>query len=88
MIDQHYQKTSQVDLAKWALSMAKHIFDLAKIDYRSINSVIEGFQVNESWQLGKISVHHLRQSGFKIHNFARECEMKCLKPHLELLGMR
>ncbi len=86
VIDQLYQKTNQVDLAKWSLSIAKHVFTLAKIDYRLIRSVIEGFQINELWQLGEVSVHHLRQSAFKIHKLARECENEMHQTALRVAG--
>lgn len=32
-IDELYEKTNQVNLAKWSLLMAKHVLDIVGIDY-------------------------------------------------------
>ena len=66
-IDEAYEKVSQVDLAKWSLLMAKHILDIADIDYNLIDAIVNGFKVNELWQTGKARMYDVRQAGFKIH---------------------
>jgi len=38
-IDELYEKTCQIDLAKWSLLMAKHILDIAGINYHSIDEI-------------------------------------------------
>jgi hypothetical protein len=54
-IDELYEKASQVDLAKWSLSIAKHILDIVGIDYNSVDDIVDGFHTNELWQLDKAS---------------------------------
>ena len=73
-IDELNEKVSQVDLAKWSLLLAKHILDIAAIDYHSIDEIVDGFHVNELWQVGQARMHDVRQAGFKVHKLARECE--------------
>ncbi|WOO87737.1 hypothetical protein RZE82_02050 [Mollicutes bacterium LVI A0039] len=73
-IDELYKKTSQINLAKWSLSIAKHILDIVDIDYNAIDQITEGFHTNELWQLGNARMHEVRQAGFKIHKVARECD--------------
>lgn len=62
-IDALYEKTSHVDLAKWSLSIAKHIFNSANIDYNVIEAVTNGFMVNELWQSGNARVHERACNG-------------------------
>ena len=44
-IDELNEKMSQVDLAKWSLLLAKHILDIAAIDYHSIDEIKKFFLV-------------------------------------------
>lgn len=85
-IDEVYEKMSQVDLAKWSLLLAKHILDIVGIDYNSVYEIVEGFNVNELWQVGKARMHDVRQAGFKIHKLARECESEIKKTALRVAG--
>jgi hypothetical protein len=85
-IDELYEKISQVDLAKWSLLMAKHILDIADIDYNSIDAIVDGFMVNELWQTGNARMHDVRQAGFKIHKIARECESEIKKTAFRVTG--
>lgn len=85
-IDEVYEKMSQVDLAKWSLLLAKHILDIAGIDYNSVDEIVEGFNVNELWQIGKARMHDVRQAGFKIHKLARKCESEIKKTALRVAG--
>jgi len=85
-IDELYEKMSQVDLAKWSLLMAKHILDIADIDYNSIDAIVAGFIVNEFWQAGKARMHDVRQSGFEIHKIVRECDSEIKKTALRVAG--
>ena len=77
---------SQVDLAKWSLLLTKHILDIVGIDYNSVDEIVEGFNVNQLWQVGKAKVHDVRQAGFKIHKLARECESEIKKTALRVAG--
>lgn len=85
-IDELYEKISQVDLAKWSLIMAKHILNIADIDYNSIDAIVDGFIVNELWQTGNVRMHDVRQAGFKIHKIARECECEIKKTAFRVTG--
>ncbi|SIN90828.1 hypothetical protein SAMN05878443_0428 [Carnobacterium alterfunditum] len=85
-IDELYEKMSQVNLAKWSLSIAKHILDIVGIDYNLIADVADGFQINELWQLDKAGMHDVRQAGFKIHKLARECDDEIQKTALRVAG--
>jgi len=85
-IDELYEKTSQIDLAKWSLSIAKHILDIVGIDYNLIADIADGFQINELWQLDKAGMHDVRQAGFKIHKLARECDDEIRKTALRVAG--
>ncbi|WP_035054925.1 putative immunity protein [Carnobacterium pleistocenium] len=85
-IDKLYEKTDQVDLAKWSLSIAQHILDIVNIDYNSVDDIAIGFQTNELWQWHKASMHDVRQAGFKIHKLARECDDEIQKTALRVAG--
>jgi hypothetical protein len=85
-IDELYEKTKQVDLAKWSILMAKHILEVSEIDYHTIEEVVDGFIVNELWQTGKVRMHDVRQAGFKIHKIARECDLEIMKTALRTTG--
>ena len=73
-LDQIYENIEQVILAKWALSLAKHILRMASIEYTSIEEITNGFQTNELWQEGKARMFDVRQAGFKIHRLAKESD--------------
>lgn len=85
-IDQLYERTNQVDLAKWSLSIAKHILELVEIDYLSIDEIVNGFKINELWQEGKSRIHDVRQAGFKIHKIARESDSEIKRTALRVVG--
>lgn len=85
-IDELYEKTNQVDLAKWSLLMAKRILDIVGIDYHSVDEVVNGFKVNELWQIGEARMHDVRQAGFKIHKVARESNSEIKKTALRVVG--
>ena len=46
-IDAIYEKADQVSLAKWSLSIAKHILEIVDINYKYVDEIINGFKVNE-----------------------------------------
>jgi len=86
MIDNLYEATSQVHLAKWSLSIAKHSLDLVGIQYESVDIILEGFEVNEMWQSGKARMHDIRKSGFRIHKLARETNNILHQTALRVVG--
>ena len=85
-IDEIYEKMDQINIAKWSLSMAKHILEIVNIDYNSINEIKEGFRINELWQIEKARIHDVRQAGFKIHKIARESDLEINKTALRVVG--
>ena len=85
-IDELYEKTNQVDLAKWSLLMAKHILDIVDIDYHSVEEIVNGFKVNELWQIGEARMYDVRQAGFKIHKLARDSDSEIKKTALRVVG--
>ncbi|MTI46367.1 putative immunity protein [Sporosalibacterium faouarense] len=85
-IDELYEKTNQIDLAKWSLLIAKHILDIVNIDYHLIDEIIDGFKVNELWQIGEARMYDVRQAGFKIHKIARESNSEIKKTALRVAG--
>ena len=85
-IDELYENTNQVDLAKWSLLMAKHILDIADIDYHLVEEIVNGFRVNELWQIGEARMYDVRKAGFKIHKAARESDSEIKKTALRVVG--
>lgn len=85
-IDALYEIMDPINIAKWSLSLAKHILIEANIDYESIDEIIEGFRINELWQDNKARMHDVRQAGFKIHKIARECDSELKKTALRVAG--
>jgi len=75
-IDELYEKTEQVYLAKWACSMFKRILKKVNIDYTSIDEFVNGYKVNEEWQNGKVRMYDVRQVGFSANRIARDCKDK------------
>ena len=72
-IDELYEQANQVDLSKWAINCAKRVLPLAEFEKTDLLFVEKGFRIVELWQIGKASVHEVRQAGFKIHELARHC---------------
>ena len=70
-LDKIYESSSQVDLAKQSISLAKHIFYTIKVDYKNNNVVLNGFKVNENWQIGEARMYDVRLAGFKVHELAK-----------------
>lgn len=66
--------------------MAKHVLDIVGIDYHSVEEIVNGFKVNELWQIGETRMHDVRQAGFKIHKVARESYSGIKKIALRVVG--
>ncbi len=81
-----YQTTNQILLAKWSISISKHILSLIDIDYETVDIIKEGFYINELWQAGKVGVHEVRQSSFKVHKLAREINNIVYQTALRVVG--
>jgi hypothetical protein len=85
-LDIVYSNKTQVQLAQWAIKLAKHTFALFNYDYSSNEIITNGISVNENWQRGKARVHDVRQAGFKIHRLAKICEDKGIQAALRVAG--
>lgn len=85
-IDELYENMDQISLAKWSLAIAKHILKTVDIDYKTIDEIVEGFKINELWQVKEARMHDVRQAGFKIHKIARECDCEIKKTALRVVG--
>ncbi|MGB3159958.1 MAG: putative immunity protein [Carnobacterium sp.] len=85
-INHLYEQTDQVTVAKWGLALAKHVLIHAKIDYNSIDELIDGFKENENWQVNNASLSDLRQASFNIHKLAQKCDSEITKTALRAAG--
>ena len=85
-IDKLYELTEQVVLAKWAISCAKHILPLSKLEGIKVSELENGIRINELWQVGKASVYEVRQAGFIIHAIARNCKTEIDKTAIRTVG--
>ncbi len=85
-IDKLYELTEQIELAKWAISCAKHILPLSQVEGIEMADVENGIRINELWQVGRASVYEVRQAGFKIHAVARNCKTEIGKNAIRTVG--
>lgn len=85
-LDEIYENTDQVILAKWALSVAKRILKMASIEYTSVEEIMSGFQTNELWQAGQARMHDVRQAGFKVHRLAKDSSNEIKSAALRTAG--
>lgn len=85
-IDDIYSLQEQVIMAKWSLSIAKHMIEMCGIDINQYPDVIEGFKLNELWQIGKAKVSEIRKIGFKVHQIARKCDDEVTKIVFRVIG--
>jgi rRNA maturation endonuclease Nob1 len=85
-IDQLYENATKITLAKWSLSLSKHLLEEAGIDYTIYADIVEGYKINELWQSGNASIGDIRQSGLKIHKLARESNNEVTKTAIRVVG--
>jgi len=85
-IDELYEQTNQIDLAKWAIKCAKHILPFTESEEIDMTVIEKGFAINELWQDGKANVHEVRQAGFKIHEVARQSKSEMTKNSIRAAG--
>jgi len=85
-IDDLYEQTSQINLAKWAIKCAMHILSLTEFEKIDMTSIDNGLKINELWQTGNASVHEIRQAGFKIHKEAQQCKSEITKNAIRTVG--
>ena len=86
ILDEEYERSSQVKLCKYALSLTTHI--LTMIDYGDMNNSIltEGYAINESWQKGNARMHDVRQAGLQIHRLAKNSQNHVTQTALRVAG--
>lgn len=86
ILDEEYEKSSQVKLCKYALILATHI--LTTVEYKDKENPIikEGYAVNERWQKGNARMHDVRQAGFKIHRLAKSSQDIVAQTALRAVG--
>lgn len=86
ILDDEYEKSSQVKLCKYALLLATHI--LTMIDYGGMDNPIiaDGYAVNEKWQMGNARMHDVRQAGFQIHQLAKNAQDIVTQTALRVVG--
>lgn len=85
-LDEIYEKKSQVQMAQWAIELAKHILEVINYDYENCEAIQEGFRTNARWQRGEARMHDVRQAGFKIHKIAKECPDLIIQAALRVTG--
>lgn len=85
-LDTIYEKKSQIQMAQWAIKLAKHILESINYDYTNYEAIQEGFKINERWQRGELRMHDVRQAGFKIHKIAKECPDLITQAALRVAG--
>ncbi|TFJ91683.1 putative immunity protein [Lentibacillus salicampi] len=85
-IEKNTDLLGQIDLAKWAISVAKHVVPYLEKEFPDNENIANGFKVNELWQKGEATVHQVRQAGFKVHEVARECKSKTAKSAARSIG--
>jgi hypothetical protein len=77
---------SQVDLAKWAISVARHLLPYLEKEFPNNEKIENGFKINELWQIGEADVYQVRQADFKVHEVARECKSETAKVIARAVG--
>ena len=85
-IDTLYEQMDHVDVAKWALLVAKHILEVVGIDYTVIDEIADGFTIHELWQVKKARVHDARMASIAIHHLAKNCDDEIQKLAFRVAG--
>lgn len=85
-IEQTIEKISHVQLAQWALSVARHVMPYLEQELANDEQVEQAFKVNELWQVGQATVHQVRQAGLQIHKVARQCQNEIAKTAARTAG--
>jgi hypothetical protein len=85
-IEKNTDLISQIDLAKWAISVAKHVLPYLEKEFPNNEKIENGFKINELWQIGQANVYQVRQAGFKVHEVARECKSETAKAVARAVG--
>lgn len=86
ILDNEYEKSSQVKLCKYALLLSTHILAMVEFEDMSNPIIQAGYVVNENWQRGKARMHDVRQAGFEIHRLAKNNPDSITQTALRVLG--
>ncbi len=70
-LDAEYERSSQVELCKFALLLAEHTLTLVQYENMDDPVIKNGYVVNQKWQIGDARMYDVRQAGFKIHRKAK-----------------
>lgn len=73
-LDRQYEKSTQVQLCKYALILANHVLEMINFPDLDNEIIKEGFSINEKWQKGHARMHDVRQISFKIHQMAKSSD--------------
>lgn len=86
VLDEIYEKKTQLQLAQWAVKLAKHILALVEYNYENDPVIKNGFDTNRQWQIGEARMFDVRQAGFKVHQLAKECNNPAIQAALRVAG--
>lgn len=86
ILDDGYEKSSQVKLCKYALSLATHILTMIEYDDMNNSIIRDGYAVNEKWQKGNARMYDVRQAGFRIHQLAKNSQNIVTQTALRVVG--
>ncbi len=70
-LDAEYERSSQVELCKFALLLTEHTLTLVQYENMDDPVIKNGYVVNQKWQIGDARMYDVRQAGFKIHRKAK-----------------
>lgn len=85
-VDKKSELLNHIDLAKWAISVAKHVLPYLEKEFPDNENIKNGIRVNELWQKGEATVHEVRLAGFKVHEIARKCKSETAKTAARTIG--
>lgn len=86
ILDDEYEKSSQVKLCKYALLLATHILTTIEYDDMDNPTIKVGYAMNESWQNGNARVQDVRKAGLQIHQLARNSQNIVTQTALRVVG--
>lgn len=76
----------QIELAKWAISVAEHILPYLEQEFPQDAKILNAIKINKLWQKDEATVHQVRQAGFKVHQVARQCKEETARAAARAVG--
>lgn len=86
ILDNEYEKSTQIKLCKYALLLAAHILTIINYDDMNNPIITDGYAVNENWQKGTARMYDVRQAGFQIHQLAKNAQDIVVQTSLRVVG--